>query len=49
MTAITCDTDGLHLITGRCIAVDDQFYRAEEDDAFGYDTILSDDAVPLWT
>ena len=35
----------LHLITGRCIAVDAQFHRAEADGAFGYDTILSDDAV----
>ena len=45
MTAIIYDADGLHLITGRCIAVDAQFHRAEADDAFGYYTILSDDAV----
>ena len=44
MTAITYDEGGLYLITGACIAVDDQFHRAEEDDAFGYYTILSDDA-----
>ena len=31
MTAITYDEGGLHLITGRCIAVDDPFHRAEED------------------
>ena len=43
MTAITYDADGLHLITGTCIAVDAQFHRA--DDTFGYYTILSDDAV----
>ena len=36
MTAITYDEGGLHLITGRCIAVDDQFHRAEADDVFGY-------------
>ena len=45
MTAITYDEGGLHLITGTCIAVDDQFHRAKEDDAFGYYTILSNDAV----
>ena len=36
--------NGLHLITGACSAVDDPFHRAEADDAFGYDTILSGDA-----
>ena len=45
MTAIIYDEGGLHLITGRCIAVDAQFHRDEADGAFGYDTILSDDAV----
>ena len=29
MTAITYDEGGLHLITGRCIAVDAQFHRDE--------------------
>ena len=42
MTAIIYDEDSLHLITGTCIAVDAQFHRAEEDDAFGYDTIVTD-------
>ena len=35
MIAIIYDENGLHLITGACIAVDDQFHRAEADDAFG--------------